>query len=366
MHFIIEKTILLKPLQKLNSLLSINIENPILNNILLKVQSKYLFLISTNLEIELVSKIPCQKNYKNGSITVPGKRLLNIIRSFPNDAMIEIKIQGNYIKIFYQNIFFIISISESKNFPKFKTEDNIIEIFVSQKKIRDIIHNTQFSMAKQDVRNYLNGLYLEIKKNKISAITTDGYRMSISTVKIEQSIQNHSMIIPRKTITELIKILKETDDTFKMKVGKKMLQIYTKEYIISSKLIDHDFPDYKSILIDNFDQTIIINRNKLQSALNRAYVLSSNKSKGVKLTFNNQICTVSFHNEYEEKIQERFRINYSNKIIELTMNIHYIMEVINVIEENDIKILLNQSTNSIYIKNINEYYSTYIIMPLII
>ncbi|CAL4041898.1 Beta sliding clamp [Buchnera aphidicola (Phyllaphis fagi)] len=367
MNFIIKRKNILKPLQKLNSLISINHENPNINNILFKIKNNYLFLISTNLEIELIVKVSCIKIYETEKISVSGKKILNIIRSFPVDSIIHIKIEKNNMKIICKNIYFLLSILSGMNFPKFKKEKKTFNIDISQKKFKDIIYNTQFAMAKQDVRHYLNGICLEINKNKISVIATDGYRISISSIMMTKFISSyHSVIIPRKTVIELIKLLNDVDLPFNLCIGNKIIQFYINEYIFSSKLIDNDFPDYKNLLIKNFDVEIKINRHKLKQALNRASILTHQKTQGVKLQFGHGECIVTAYNEQEEKIKEKFLVNYSDKIIELTMNVHYILEVINVIKNDFIKILLNNSTSSIYIKDHQEFHSVYIIMPLIL
>ncbi|MCW5197040.1 DNA polymerase III subunit beta [Buchnera aphidicola] len=368
MNLIIKRNNILKPLQKLNSLISVNHENININNVLFKFKKDCLFLISTNLEIELIVQIFCIKICKFESISVCSKKILHIVRSFPIDSEICFIICNKNMKIICKNIYFLLSVLPGKNFPKFKKKKFKNSIIISQKKFKDIIYNTQFSMAKQDVRHYLNGMYFEINQNKMFLVSTDGYRISVSSILIHDISPSlyYSIIIPRKTIMELTKLLNDINITLSINIGSGIIQFYINEYILSSKLIDNNFPDYKSLLIKNFDTKIQINRMELKQSLNRASILTHNKFPGVTLQISSEKCIVIACNEQDEQVKEELLINYFGPRIELTMNIHYILEVINVVKNDFITILLNHSMSGIYIKDNQEFYSIYIIMPLIL
>lgn len=366
MNFIIKKTNFLQPIQKLNHIISVNHEKPIINNILLIIKENNVFLISTNLEMEFITKITCIKIYQNGKAVIPGKKLLNIIHSFPNDSAIQVSINNNHIRIFYKNIYFILNIFNAKHFPIFEKEKKTIKFHISHKKFKNIIYNTHFCIANQDIRNYLNGIYIKIKKNKIYAIATDGYRMAISKINIQTIKKIPKIIIPKKTILELIKLLDNTDKILHIIIGQKTIKFYINQYIISSKLIDNEFPNYKNLLIKKFNTIIQINRDLLYQALNRASILVHKKFQGIKLHLNNGKCTISTKNENNDQVREKFAINYYHTPIELTLNINYILDVIKMINNDTIKISLSKHQSSIYIENNQESNSLYIIMPLIL
>ncbi|CAL4317592.1 DNA polymerase III subunit beta [Buchnera aphidicola] len=366
MKFIIKKNKLLKPLQKLNSIICINHEYPMTSNILLEFQENYIFLTSTNLELELTTKIKLLNHHNNYSIVISGKKIFNVIRSFPNDINLQITCNTNNIYIAYENIQFTLNTISANNFPKFSQEKNTTNITLPQEKIKNIIHHTAFSMAKQDIRHYLNGMYLEINKNKIFAIATDGYRMALCNTTIHENNIKISIIIPRKTIMELIKILQDCNTPLKICIGLKMVKFEINEYILFSKLIDNEFPDYKNLFLQEFQTILKINRKKLKTSLMRAAILTNRKFPGVKLYFHKEKCILSAKNENNEIIKETIQICNTNDPIELTMNIHYILDVINVLQNEFITIYLNNNISRIYIQNLEKYHSFYIIMPLII
>lgn len=365
MKFIITKKNFLKPIQKLNNILTTNSEHPIINNIMCCIEDNNTYLMSTNLELELIAKIHCDKIFSIGKILVSGKKILNIVRSFPNNSEIHITVRNNNMTLQYKKIYFLLNTLNAKHFPKFQTKKTTYNIEINQNKFKNMIYSTHYAMAKQDVRHYLNGMNIEVENNKIFAIATDGYRMALTYIKY-CSNQNISIIIPYKTILELIKTLEHTDDTFIIHITKKSIQFSLKNYIISSKLIDNQFPKCKNLIIKKFDKTIILNKEKFKKSLTRASILIHQKLKGVRIIIHNGLCTVSASNEYDETIKEEFKINYFNAPIELTMNIHYILDVINIIESDMIHILLNDNSSAIYIKCADLNHIYHIIMPLVL
>lgn len=365
MKFFIKKKDFLKPIQKLNNILLANYENPVINNIFFYIDKNNTYLMSTNLELELIAKIHCSKIFSFGSILVSGKKILNIVRSFPNNSEIQITVNNNSMTLQYQNIYFSLNTLNTKNFPKFQKKKIIYKITINQNIFKDMIYNTHYAMAKQDIRHYLNGMNIEIKKNKILAIATDGYRMAFSYIQYKTQ-QNISIIIPYKTILELIKALDHADDPLNIHIGHKIVQFYLANYTISSKLIDNHFPNCSNLLVKNFDKIITINKDKLKNALTRASILIHHKLQGVRIILNNKLCTVSANNEHDETIKEEFPIDYFDTPIELTVNINYILDVINTISNSTIHILLNHNSSAIYIKCTNSHNSYHIIMPLIL
>lgn len=366
MKCVISKELLLNSVQKLNSIINITDTYPITENILFNINHSNPHLISTNLELELIKKINCIKIYTPGKIMVSGKKILQIVRSFPKNSEIKINIQNNMMQIKHQNIFFSLQAINNDNFPMFQQESNMQIYNFQQKTFRNIIYNTHFAMAKQDIRHYLNGMNIKIQKNKIVSITTDGYRMAISMIQYEHNQENISIIIPRKTILELIKILNNADTICKIFIGKKIIQFHIDDYIISSKMIENKFPNYQNLLVNHFDYNISISKNKLKKSLNRSLILTNNKLNGVSINISNGVCTIHAQNENDESIIEKFPVNYYDISIDLTINIYYLLDVISVIETELINFFIQKNNSTIYIKDTQLYHSFYIIMPLIL
>ncbi|CAL4317599.1 DNA polymerase III subunit beta [Buchnera aphidicola] len=366
MKFTINKKTFLKSLQKLNSIISITHENEATKNILLDIHKNHASFFSTNIELELIDTIYNIKIEKPGKILVSGKKILNVIRSFPNNTEIKIEIIKEIMKIKYKNICFMLKTLTSNIFPKYITEKDTYNIHIQQNILKKIIENTYFSMSKNDIRHYLNGINIIINKNKIISVATDGYRMAISEFNNVNFKKKLSIIIPRKTILEILKLLNNVEKKITINFGEKSIKFILDNYTISSRMIDHNFPNYKNLLIQDFDNKIKIPKEKIKQALNRSAIITDKNFQGVRIKFHKGLCNIHSKNEYEEEILETFEIEYYEPSITLTININYLLDVINVIDNDVITILLSKKNDSIYIQHLKQCHSFYIIMPLIL
>lgn len=161
MKFNINNNILIKHLQKINRLIIKNTAFPILENILITIKNGILSLTTTNLEIELISNITVSKKYTSGTITISGKKLLDICRNALESSEMQMQLYENKMHITSNNSNYILTTLPSDNFPNHHDFRHISEFFISSDILKNMIEKTQFSMGKQDVRYYLNGMLLE-------------------------------------------------------------------------------------------------------------------------------------------------------------------------------------------------------------
>lgn len=364
MKFIIEREKLIKPLQKVNNSISMRPILPILCNLLLKLENHTLSLIGTDLEIEIIANIKLKEIIKNGSITVPSRKFFDICRSFPNQSKITISLEKKYLIITSKKTRFSLSTLPSDDFPithKIKTK---IKFNISQNKLKNLIESTQFSMANQDVRYYLNGMLFETEKNKLRCVATDGHRLAICTLNTDQNILKKSIIIPRKGIIELTRILENNEKNLKIIIGNNNIRIYFDNFIFTSKLIHARFPDYQQVLPKNPDKILVANYEKIKQAFLRASILSNEKFKGVRLYITKNKLTITANNQEQEESEEIIDVQYDNEILEIGFNVNYILDVLNVLKSKKIYLLLTNSNSSIKIKEENNNSVFYIIMPM--
>lgn len=364
MKFTIKKKKIIKALQQINNLLSNKPILPILYNFLLKIEKETLFIIGTDLEVEIIAKINLNKTYKNNSITVSGRKLFNIFRGFSDDSNITVHMKNENLIIQSNNTRFSLSTLSSDNFPNTNKLIKEKKIKIPQNKLKYLIEKTQFSMANQDVRYYLNGILLETKKKKIKSIATNGHRLAISYLYVDQDLPTHSIIIPRKGVIEIYKLLEMNDKLLKLQISDKNIKIYVENFIFTSKLLDGEFPEYKNVIPKNTNKILKVNRNQLKEALLRASILSNEKFKGFKLCLSKNKLKIIAKNPEQEKLEEIINAQYNDKNIEIGLNIDYILDVLNVLTCEIIKISIKDSDSSIKIENIKNKKNSYIIMPM--
>ncbi|WP_422667486.1 DNA polymerase III subunit beta [Buchnera aphidicola] len=364
MKFTIQNTILMKHLQKINRLLIKNISLPILENILFEINDGILSLTASNLEIELISNIIINTHYEPGKITISGRKILDICRNIPKYSNITMELKKNKMYINSNSISYILATLASDNFPKKKQFQCISEFFINSSILKNMITKTEFAMGKQDVRHYLNGMLFTKKNETLYSISTDGYRLALSNTTIQKKIIDFSIIIPRKGIIELSRLLNIESEPVHIIIGNNNIRLHIKKLIFTAQLIDGKYPDYNSVLLKKLDNPIIFDTFLLKESLSRVSILSHEKFHGIDIYIHNGKCKVMSYNQEEEIAEDTFKINYYNDKIEFSINVYYILDILNVIKNKNIILFVNLSQSSIQIIEENNTSSLYVIMLL--
>ena len=137
----------------------------------------------------------------------------------------------------------------AQEYPVIDITETVASFNIKQKKLEKLLENTQFAMAQQDVRYYLNGLLLEISNNKIRAVATDGHRLALDESEIQLEIDDPiQIIVPRKGITELTRLLQDNDSEIEIQISTNHIRVKNENSCFTSKLIDGRFPDYQRVI----------------------------------------------------------------------------------------------------------------------
>ncbi|WP_343126550.1 DNA polymerase III subunit beta [Buchnera aphidicola] len=366
MQFTIQKEIFLNSFKKISNILTKNPIFPILENVLLEISEKGMTLTCSNLDLELCIFIKKEKFniQETGKITISGKKLLNICRNIPPKTQLNFSINNNIFQIKIFNSHFHMITLPSENFPKFNhTQKNII-FSLSQKKFKNIISMTQIAIANQDVRNYLNGMLIEVKNNILYSVATDGHRMAIYKIIFKKKIPNFSIILHKKCIIELIHLLENTKNQIKLIISHHDIIFYIENLKLTTKLLEGDFPNYKEILLLPPILRISILSQPLKEALLRASVLCNTIFKGVTLQFFKKKLIIRTNNQNDEKSKEILKIKKISENIEFSLNVFYLLDTLNIIQTQEIDFLFKKPITSIQIQSKEKPKICFIIMPL--
>ncbi|CRK86007.1 DNA polymerase III subunit beta [Candidatus Providencia siddallii] len=364
MKLIINREELIKSLYQINSALSSRPILPILNNILLRVNEGVLQLITTDLEIEIIINILLNKRYEIGETTIPARKFYEIWKNLPEFSEIKLEINNNKLTIDSGRSHFLLSTLPSVNFPNINIWKSKIDFSISQTTLKNLIEATQFSMANQDIRYYLNGMLIETKNQIIRSVSTDGHRLSIYDANIEFTVPYNKIIIPRKGVIELLHLLNNNNSLVKIEIGENNIRAYLNNIIFTSKLIDGHFPDYHQVLPKNTNKILETNCDSLKQALLRTSILSNKINLGVRLYLSkNQLC-ITANNQEQEIAEETIDVMYHGIDIEICFNVKYILDILSVIKSKYVQFLLTDSISSVLIKNPEKQTAIYVIMPM--
>lgn len=202
-----ERDALLKPLQAVIGVVERRQTMPILSNVLLQIREDNLSVTATDLEVELVADTGVAVK-AGGEITVSGRKLLDICRALPDGASVEISAASEKLNVKSGRSKFTLATLPAAEFPTIEDIKSSQSISVSQASLGKLIEKTHFSMAQQDVRYYLNGLLVETAGGNLRAVATDGHRLALSDVALDdQGLSEQQVIVPRKGVLELQRLL---------------------------------------------------------------------------------------------------------------------------------------------------------------
>jgi DNA polymerase-3 subunit beta len=369
MNFVIKRDELYKPLQLVACVIEKHQTMPILANVLLYFNNNQLTITGTDLEAELVATIPLASPTNTAeakAITVPGKKLLDICRVLTEGSELTIRQDSTKIIVKSGPARFILATLPADNYPNidWKTEQNIFDFSMRQRDLRDIIESTQFAMAQQDSRHYLNGMLMEIKDGMMWAVTSDGHRLALNGIKSAEKMFAR-IILPRKAVVELLRLLSTTDDEINLSISNNHIRIIWPNFIFTSKLIDGKFPDYNRTIPRDSSKTVIIDSSMFRDALNRIAVISNEIYHGVQLSIKSGTLHLYARNQEHEEAEESIVIDYSQEPITTNFNIRYLLDIFANIKSPKVSVKFRDSISSAVVEEVESKRNIlYVLMPL--
>lgn len=338
---------------------------PILGNVLLVVKDNQLTLSATDTELSLSAVIPLSESGTSGEVTVPAKKLIDICRSLNDGTLLTFTQKDDKVMLKAGRSRFSLTTLPAQDFPVLIDESKELEFQVETQPLIQLLQATYFAMAQQDVRYYLNGLLLELLGHQINAVSTDGHRLAVGQLTIDNNLPEHKLILPRKGVLELLKLLSDIeDDNVLISVNQNHFYLQTHTYDFSSKLIEGRFPNYRRVIPEDNDKAVVLDRDEFKRCLVRASILANEKYRAVQLSVSPKTLTIHANNQEQEEAVEELEADTEGDKITIGMNANYLLDVLNNVPAGDIKMALSTPTDSILITSPLLPIARYVIMPL--
>lgn len=369
MKFSINKEKLLKLIQPLANIADKKQTLPVLANVLIVVENSEISMIGSDLEVELSVKEPLDGDFVSGQATAPARKLLDIARNFADNAIITCELDGDKMILKAGKSRFALLTLPVIEFPAIHCGSPKMSINLPQKHLKCMLESTQFAMAQQDMRYYLNGLLFEADADGLRLIATDGHRMAVSKaphIRLSAG-ENLHVILPRKAVSELLRLLQDTEEAITLNFDENHVKIDTKRFSFISKLIDGRFPDYRRVMPQGGNKIVELDRDEFKRGLQRAVILSSEKHRGVRLQLEEGCLRIYANNAEQEEAEEEISLPYEGDSFEVGFNAHYLLDILNVISPGDVKVTLQDPSCSALIQGSVPhpvYDSVYVVMPL--
>ncbi len=363
MKFTAERAALLKPLQAVIGVVERRQTMPILSNVLLRASDDVLAVTGTDLEVELVAEGAVDVA-DPGEITIPGRKLHDIVRALPDGVNVELIHSGDRVTVKAGRSRFVLSSLPAADFPSTEGVDADQELTVSYADLRRLIDKTHFSMAQQDVRYYLNGLLLETEGTRLRAVATDGHRLALADCELAAAAaRNGQSIVPRKGVLELNRLLGGEGEV-QLVLSSNHLRVQLPGTRLTSKLIDGRFPEYSRVVPEHSEYLVRADREALRSALQRAAILSNEKYRGIRLELSENRLIMQANNPEQEEATEELEVEYAGPEMEIGFNVGYLLDALGAVDSESVELGLSDANSSCLITNVGDAQTKFVVMPM--
>lgn len=364
MKFSVNREALLRPLQQVAGVVERRQTLPVLANILMRVADGELAMTGTDLEVELIGRVPVN-SAEAGEITVPARKMVDICREIPEKADIEFMLTENRVEIRSGRFRSTLATLPAVDFPSVDHASPDLTAEVDSKGFKKLLDRTAFAMAQQDVRYFLNGMLVEVGGGHLRSVATDGHRLALCDLaQSDLDGEQRQVIVPRKGVIEIQRLLQELDDKVSLSIGQNHLCATSPMFTLTTKLVDGKFPDYERVIPKDGDKIVLADKQELRQALSRTAILSNEKFRGIRVALATGQLQLSANNPEQEEAEETVSVDYEGDGLEVGFNVSYLQDVLNVIDNERVKITLHDANSSAVLEDPDQEDAIYVVMPM--
>ncbi len=339
---------------------------PILNNVLIKAEKEGITLITTDLEIG-VKVFVRSKVEEEGAFTVDAKLLNNFINLLPKENITLTLGEDNNLEVKSKNQDTTIRGMEAEDFPLIPEipKDNEIEILSLD--LKKSLSQVIFAASLDNTRVEINAVNFNFKGEQLTLAATDSYRLAEKKIKIANQSKESNLIIPLKTLQELLRILNENSEkNLKIYFNENQIMFSLDGVELVSRVIDGNYPDYKQIIPDKFNTNIKCDADKLLPAIKAVSLFCKQGINDVRVSFDNVtneivITTASAH---AGKSLAKVPAEIKGENNDIIFNYRYIIDGLNNIDQKEVFININNNTSPGLIGPVGHDDYIYLVMPI--
>ena len=369
MEFTINRDIFLKSLGHANGIIEKKTTLPILSNILIEAKESKIKITATDLDIIYSEAITPQIITKEGSTTTSASILYDILRKLQSGTKVELNLTNpNKLKLVSGNSKFNLLCIPSDNFPLSEEDINQKSFEVSHQKMLKLLNKTKISISNDETRHYLNGIYLHKtkleEKSFLCGVATDSHRLSSSSLQIDTNINIEPIILPKKTIFQLISLLEESSNPIKISNNKSKIKFEIDTGVLISKVIDGRFPDYNKVIPKDNNKILEIKLSEFKNSIDRVTSVSSDRKEGLKMSISKDSVQLSVNNPNSGEGIENINAKFDSNDLNISFNSRYLTDIASHIENESIIINLKDPGSPVLIRDLSDKNSFHVVMPM--
>lgn len=344
---------------------------PILSNVKIEAVEGGVSVLATDLDMG-VRRI-CSGTVKgSGALTVNARKLYEIVRESAGDTIRVKGLPNSWVEVHSGKSRFKLMGLDPKEYPDVPGLSVKIGKGTPAAQMRAVdldhmIESTIFAVSLDETRFNLSGVYVErSEEGALRMVATDGHRLALVDGTVEGKLPEKGVILPRKGLAELKKLLESAgEDKVSFVIDGPIAKVLVGRAELFMRLVDGEFPDYRQVIPEKTEQVLALEREPLLAALRRVAILSTERSRGVRLTLDGGVLEVRTENPDLGEAAEELEIPYSGPKISIGFNSRYLIEALMVMEEVErvqLGVTDDVSPGTLRVEGDERY--TYVVMPM--
>lgn len=365
--FRMSKARLSNALKAVQSVVPSKSTTPILSNVKIDVKknedgSGKISFMATDLDLTLICDDMCDVECE-GSTTLPVKLFAPAVSKVA-DGLVEVSVdESERASIVAGSASFRVNGIPADGFPELKGADNVLTCTVKQNALASMLKMVVFATSIDGTRRTLCWTLMAFSEGKVSFVATDGRRLATYETALSYEGEDTQIIVPAKTVSELLRSLNGDADCKIVTNGKNMVEFDMGSVRLISKLIDDAYPNYKQVIPETRKHEIEVDRQMLYDALDRVSLFSDEATKSCKLTFSDAgVLHLSSNSDGMGEGADSVPIKYSGEEIEIIFNPHYIIDILKPMVDDTVVIKIEDGHSQAIFKSSEN--SICVLMPL--
>jgi DNA polymerase III subunit beta len=355
MKFIVSTSTLLKNLQSISGVLNSSNTLPILDNFLFELIDEKLLVTASDLESTISVSIPVSKADENGSIAIPAKFLVEILKTFPDVPMsFAINIETSQVEISAGEGKYKLTGYNGDEFPKAPVIDNATSLAINSKTLANAFNKTLFATGSDDMRVVMTGVFCQLSDQDITFVATDAHKLVRYRRTDSKSSETGSFILPKKPLNLIKNILSAQDVEVKIEYNSTNASFEFENILLICRLIDGKYPNYEAVIPLNNTKKLTIDRQQILTSIKRVSIFSNQLTRQIRFSVSGkELILASEDMELANEAKERMTCNYEGEDIEIGFNSKFILEMMNNLDSDEICIEMSTSNRAALIFPVN-------------
>lgn len=343
------------------------VQLPILSNFLLEVKNGQIIISATNLESGIKIVIPA-KVEEEGSVIVPAKTLTEMIAGFPKDK-ISLSIKDKKLEVICQGHKVLINMLPTQEFPSFPQPAKKKKIILKQELLKELSHKILFSASQDETRPTLTGILVLLKKELVTFVATDGFRLSLMTKKGVIVEEEDEILLPAKILLEASRVVADfgqEEKQLSLEIIKESNQVifWGEEFSLFGRIIEGKFPPYEKIIPKSFVSEAVVDKESLLDSVKIASIFARDAANLLKIKTGKKLINVSANAPQTGENTNEVEAQTEGEETEIAFNSRYLLDFLNNTEEEQVRIQFSGALNPAVFKGKKDEEFFHIIMPV--